>query len=105
MAVLGYLSKLKRHLGLVVCAHFLQDYSIEMFLIKYTISGQILNVSYLFSSQDTKQNMPLSFYLVSWWENQFIFKQSLKQGWQGAKEGKTEIQKFEYLENEKSFLD
>ena len=25
--------------------------------------------------------------------------------WQGEKEGKTEIQEFEYLENEKSFLD
>ena len=26
-------------------------------------------------------------------------------GWQGEKEGKLEIQKFEYFENEKSFLD
>ena len=26
-------------------------------------------------------------------------------GWQGEKEGKMEIQKFEYLENEKSFFD
>ena len=26
-------------------------------------------------------------------------------GWQGENEGKVEIQKFEYLENKKSFLD
>ena len=26
-------------------------------------------------------------------------------GWQGEKKGNTQIQKFEYLENEKSFLD
>ena len=31
--------------------------------------------------------------------------QPLKQGLAGKKEGKIEIQTFEYLENEKSFLD
>ena len=31
--------------------------------------------------------------------------QSLKQWLTGRKEGKTEIKKFEYLENKKSFLD
>ena len=35
----------------------------------------------------------------------FIFDQALKQRLTGKKEGKEKIQKFEYLENEKSFLD
>ena len=35
----------------------------------------------------------------------FILDQTLKQWLQGEKEEKVEIQKFEYLENEKSFLD
>ena len=42
----------------------------------------------------------------------FLFRQLmtfwinlLSSGRQGEKEGKTEIQKFEYLDNEKSFLD
>ena len=33
MAVLGYLAKLKRGLGLAFGAHFLHDFSIKMFLI------------------------------------------------------------------------
>ena len=35
----------------------------------------------------------------------FIFDQPLKQWLTEGKKGKTEIQKFEYLENENSFLD
>ena len=35
----------------------------------------------------------------------FIFDQSLKQWLTGGKKAKTKIQKFEYLEKEKSFLD
>ena len=33
MAVLGYLAKLKRDLGLAFGAHFQHDFSIKMFLI------------------------------------------------------------------------
>ena len=33
MAVLGYLAKLKRDLGLALGAHFLHDFSIKMFLV------------------------------------------------------------------------
>ena len=33
IAVLGYLEKLKRGLGLAFGAHFLHDFSIKMFLI------------------------------------------------------------------------
>ena len=35
----------------------------------------------------------------------FIFDQTIKQWLTGRKRGMMEIQKFEYLENEKSFLD
>ena len=35
----------------------------------------------------------------------FIFDHSLKQWPTGRKKGRTEIEKLEYLENEKSFLD
>ena len=40
MAVLGYLTKLKRDLGLAFGAHFRHDFSIKMFLISYSINGQ-----------------------------------------------------------------
>ena len=44
MAVLGYLPKLKRDLGVAFGAHFRHDFSLEMFLIQYSISGQSFNV-------------------------------------------------------------
>ena len=60
-------------------------------------------------SQDIKQNKLLRSYLDSWWRHKLYdlsWIKLLKQcGWQGEKEGKMEIQKFEYLENKKSFLD
>ena len=52
-----------------------------------------------FPSQDIKQDVLLSSYLDSQWNNLY------HNGWQGEKEEKTEIQKFEYLENGKSTLD
>ena len=66
MVVLGYLAKLKRGLGLVFGAHFLHDFSIQMFLIQYSINGQSFNVI-VFPSQDIKQNVLLGFYLDSSW--------------------------------------
>ena len=45
MAVLGYLAKLKWGLGLAFGAHFLHDFSIEMFLIQFSINGQSFNVT------------------------------------------------------------
>ena len=44
MAVLGYLPKLKRDLGLASDAHFLYDFSIKIFLIQYSINGQSFSV-------------------------------------------------------------
>ena len=45
MAVLGYLAKLKRDLGLAFGTHFLHDFSIKMFLIQYSVNGQSFNVA------------------------------------------------------------
>ena len=42
MAVLSYLEKLKRDLGLAFGAHFQHDFSIKMFLTEYSIKGQSL---------------------------------------------------------------
>ena len=45
MAVLGYLTKLKRDLGLAFDAHFKHDFSIKMFLIEYSINEQSFNIT------------------------------------------------------------
>ena len=44
MAALAYIAKLKKGLGLAFDAYFLHDFSIKMFLIKYSINGQSFNV-------------------------------------------------------------
>ena len=44
MAILGYLAKLKRGLGLAFGAHFLHDFFIKMFLI-YIPGRQMLQVN------------------------------------------------------------
>ena len=57
-----------------------------------------------FHSQDSF----LSSYLDSWWRDKLEDLSWIKlwsNGWHEEKEGKMEIQKFEYLENKKSFLD
>ena len=55
MAVLGYLAKLKRDLGLAFGAHFQHHFSIIMFLTEYSINGQSFNVTpYSFSRYQTK---------------------------------------------------
>ena len=58
MAVLGYLAKLKRGLGLPFGEHFLHDFSIKVFnsisMDKWTLSHT------LFLSQVVKQNVLLS---------------------------------------------
>ena len=55
MAVLGYLAKLKRDLGLAFGAHFLHDFSVKMFLIN-SLSMDKASVSQLisFSRYQTK---------------------------------------------------
>ena len=63
-------------------------------------------MSYPFPSQDIKQNVLLSSFLFrQLMDLGFIFHHPLKQWPKGRKKGRTEIQTFEYLENEKSILD
>ena len=60
------------------------------------------------SFSSIKHNVLLSSHLDSWWRHKllrFFLNQLLKQWLTGKKEEKMNIQKFEYLENEKSFLD
>ena len=104
----------KKVLGLVFGAHFLHEFSIKMFCIYsinrvFTLSMDTKFQSHtFFLSQDIKQNVLLSSYLGSWWHHKLedlSWINHLSNCWQGEKEGKAEMQKFEYLHNEKSFLD
>ena len=63
MALLSYLPKVKRGLGLALCAHFLYDFSkkISFFLILYQWAKFQCHTFSL--SQDIKQNVLLSSYL------------------------------------------
>ena len=45
MAILGYLAKLKRGLGRAFGAHFLDDFSVKMLLIQFSINGQNFSVT------------------------------------------------------------
>ena len=65
MAVLAYLVKLKKGLGLAFGAHFLHDFPIKMLLISHSNNGQSFKVIPFFPSQDIKQNLLLSSYLNS----------------------------------------
>ena len=53
MAVLSYLTKLKRDLGLALVAYFLHDFSIKMFLNQLTR----FQCHTFISSEDIKQNI------------------------------------------------
>ena len=64
MTVLGYWAKLKRGLGVAFGVHFLHDFSIKCYLILYQWTK--FQCYTLFLSQDIKQNVLLSSYLVSW---------------------------------------
>ena len=99
MAFFGYLPKLKRSLGLPFGAHFLNDFSIKNVL-------SINKVSNFFPSQGAKQNVING--LIQTIDDIMNFKICIKSSSTAMadreKQGKTELQKFEYLENEKSFL-
>ena len=73
-----------------------------------TLSLDKVSISYLFSSLRNETKWLIKFLIRQLMTSQtlrFIFHQPLKQWLTGRKEGKTEIQKFQYLENKKSFLD
>ena len=64
MAVLGYLAKSKRHLGLAFGAHFLHDFSIKNVLYLILYQWAKVQCHTLFLSQDIKYVL-LSSYLDS----------------------------------------
>ena len=66
-----------------------------------------LSMSYLFCFSRYQTKCVIKFLFRQLMTSQtlrFIFQQPLKH-WLTGRKGKTEIQKFEYLKNEKSFLD
>ena len=85
MAVLGYLAKLERGLGLAFGARFQHDFSIIMFSIQWTKFQY--HISFL--SQDIKHNVLLSSYLDSRCRHKLIFflNQPLKEWLTGKKRG------------------
>ena len=98
LAVLGYIPKLKRALRLAFGAHFIQSFYIKMnvnlnlyILIKFQYQTY-------FPSEDVKQCEFLNSCLDIWWRyklsdlSSIIFSGNC---WQGEKEDKEEIQKFE----------
>ena len=61
MAVLGYLPKLRRDLGLAFGAHFLYNFPIKMFFYLLILNKWAkFQCHTLFASQDIKQNVLLS---------------------------------------------
>ena len=76
--------------------------------VPYLILCQLSNFQSqsFFPFQDIKKDVLLSFYSDNWWRNKLKDLSSIilySDGRQGKKEGKTLIQKIEYLENEKTF--
>ena len=65
MAVLGYLAKLKRGLGLAFGAHFLHNFSIKNVLYLILYQWTKFQRHTLFLSQDIKHNVLLKSYLDS----------------------------------------
>ena len=76
-------------MGLAFAAYFLRDFSIKMFFQWYSIYGQSCSAKPFFL-------LEISNKMCYWVKIHFR---------QGEKEGRTEIEKFDYLEHEKSFFD
>ena len=96
MAVWGYLRKLKGGLelpfGCIFSACFFHTNT--PYLVLYQLTKFQCHIFFL--SQDIKQNEL---------ESSYLDNSGLKPLTEGSNEGKSKIQKFEYLENEKNFLD
>ena len=101
---MGYLAKLKRSLGIAFRAHFLHDVSIKCSLFN-TLAMDKVSMSHLtsFSRYQTKRVIKFLFrHLI----NFKVFLRSAFKAMTGKKIiGEDENIKFEYLENEKGFLD
>ena len=108
MDVLGYLPKLKTVRDSLFMLIFCMIYHKKCSLFNFLSIGRV-SVSYLFSFSRYYQTkcVKLSSYLASWWHHFIICL------WTSAKtianrekeEGKTNIEKIEYFEREKSFQD
>ena len=107
MAVLRYLLEVKRGLGLAFGAHFCMVFPWKYPLFN-TLSMEKVSMTYLFSFPRHQTKCVIKFLfkrLMTSYSLRFILDQPPKQWLTGRKRGKTEIQKFEYLDNEKSSLD
>ena len=95
-------TKIKKSLGLAFDKFFAWFFHKN---VPYLISYQwtTFQCHSLFPSQDIKQN--IFRLLLTLWTLRLILDQPLKQWLTGRKSGNMEIQKFEYLESKKSFLD
>ena len=103
----GLFTKIKKEFGTIFCctfsAWFLHKNVPYLILYQWTK----FQCHTFFPSQDIKQNKLLSSSLDNWWRRKFQDLSLIhlwSNGWLGEKEWKTEIQKSEYLENEKNFL-
>ena len=95
IAVLGYLAKLKRGLGIAFGAYFLHDFSINMFGIN-TLSMEKVSMSHLisFSRYETKCVIKFLFReLMTAKTLRFPLNQPLKQWLTGKKKAEWEITK------------
>ena len=100
-------TKIKRGLGLAFGAHFLLIFPQKCSLFNIVSMAKVL-MSYLLSFSRYQTKCVISSYLNSWRGHKLWDLSSIKlssNGWQGEKEGRVKIQKFEYLQNEKSFFD
>ena len=101
---MGYLSKLKRGLGLAFGAHFLHGFFMQIY---NSLSSDKVPMSYLFyfSRYQTKYVIKFLFrQLMTSLTLRFIFNHPLEQ-WPRGEWEVVRNTKFEYLENKKSFLD
>ena len=104
MAVLGYLVKLKRGLGLAFGAHFLHGFSVKMFFTYFSISGQSFSVTpYFFPKISNK--MLLSSYLVDNVINLKIFLGSTSQAMADSrkKRGRRKYKNLNILRTKRAF--
>ena len=105
MAVSGYLIKLKRGQELTFGAYFLHGFSYKCSLFN-TLSIDTVSTSYIFFTRyQTKCVKFLFRQLMTSYTLRFIFNHPVKQWPMGeGDERKSEIQKFEYVQNKKNFL-
>ena len=105
MAVLGYLPKLKRGLGLGLRFCIIFQYKCSLF---NTLSIDKVSISYLYSFTRYQTKCVIKFLFRQLMTSQtlrFIFDQPLKQWLTGRKRWADRNTKSEYLQNKKSFLD